>query len=202
MIQFVAPSNLSLFTQKDEPIKLLDMISVEQLQKNGYTQSKSKRQSKKKKRKGTKHSSSKKKEFVSEIKVKEIAITNFEQSEDSTLDGDTISLGMDEQGPSSFSSPKNSFSKNRYKFLTLYSFTLIYMFLRNDAFDDELDTVFARAHIEFDSLMLRFTYCEALYGHGFFRAAMLLAKELSKELFQLCRCKELTTVDNIPITEG
>lgn len=78
------------------------MVSIEQMQCGISVQPKSKRRSKKKKKRASKNSQSKTLATVERKGSREKSIANFEQSEDSTLDGDSISPRLDEPGFSKF----------------------------------------------------------------------------------------------------
>lgn len=56
---------------------------------------------------------------------------------------------------------------------------------RREPYQDELDALFAEAHAEPDDpFMVRYTCCEALFAHGYFREALQLADQLAVELLE------------------
>lgn len=162
--------NLLVLHQEEEQIKLQEMVNFEQVVINGGTfingllvVPKSKRRNKKKKaKKQQSKESSIKMNQLNHDKIK--ANYAIEQSEDSTLDADSVSIGFDDPGPSKISKRNTSSSH------------------RNDAYDEALNTVFAHAHAELDPFAHRFAYCEALFTHGHEKAAVIVAKDLAREL--------------------
>lgn len=57
-------------------------------------------------------------------------------------------------------------------------------FFRREYYEDDLDELFASAHSEHNLVTLKFSFCEALYGHGYHKEAFRLAMDLAKFLYE------------------
>lgn len=62
--------------------------------------------------------------------------------------------------------------------------------LRKEKYPEQLDELFASAHVDIDSFSICFTCCEALLSHGYsneaYKLARILAQQLLQVFFKIC----------------